>query len=154
MSGGRTGISFPTLRVLFLLVELPAARGRKNSSRRLENSEWSLLTKGPTLLLNDNDTGKPEGIHLMTGRRSVAAFGNSTGDRRMLKYTKAGDGARLSTILLHDDAARVYAYGPRTGLPDTKVGTFTQPLYDNAGKDGWTIISMKDDWRRIFSFED
>ena len=51
------------------------------------------LTKEPKLLLNDNDTGKPEGIHLMIGRRPVAAFGNSTGDRQMLEYTNAGDGA-------------------------------------------------------------
>ena len=50
------------------------------------------LTKEPKLLLNDNDAGKPEGIHLMIGRRPYAAFGNSTGDQQMLEYTKAGDG--------------------------------------------------------------
>ena len=70
------------------------------------------LTKEPKLLLNDNDAGKPEGIHLMIGRRPHAAFGNSTGDRQMLEYTKAGDGARLSMLVLHDDATREYAYGP------------------------------------------
>ena len=53
------------------------------------------LTKEPKLLLNDNDAGKPEGIHLMIGRRPHAAFGNSTGDQQMLEYTGAGDGARL-----------------------------------------------------------
>ena len=52
------------------------------------------LTKEPRLLLNDDNAGKPEGIHLMIGRRPYAAFGNSTGDRQMLEYTKAGDGAR------------------------------------------------------------
>ena len=52
------------------------------------------LTKEPKLLLNDNNAGKPEGIHLMIGRRPYAAFGNSTGDRQMLEYTGAGDGAR------------------------------------------------------------
>jgi phosphoglycolate phosphatase-like HAD superfamily hydrolase len=111
------------------------------------------LTKEPKLLLNDNNAGKPEGIHLMIGRRPHAAFGNSTGDRQMLEYTKAGDGARLSMIVLHDDARREYAYGPAQGLPDTKVGAFTQALYDEAKKQGWIIISMKDDWKRIFSFE-
>ncbi len=111
------------------------------------------LTKEPKLLLNDNDAGKPEGIHLMIGRRPYAAFGNSTGDRQMLEYTKAGDGARLSMILLHDDAKREYAYGPAQGLPDTKVGTFTQALYDEAKKQGWIVISMKNDWNRIFSFD-
>ena len=111
------------------------------------------LTKEPKLLLNDNNAGKPEGIHLMIGRRPYAAFGNSTGDRQMLEYTKAGDGARLAMLVLHDDAKREYAYGPAQGLPDTKVGTFTQALYDEAKKQGWTVISMKNDWKRIFAFE-
>ena len=111
------------------------------------------LTKEPKLLLNDNNAGKPEGIHLMIGRRPHAAFGNSTGDRQMLEYTKAGDGARLAMLVLHDDAKREYAYGPAEKLPDTKVGAFTQALYDEAKKGGWIVISMKNDWKRIFAFE-
>ncbi|QDS91581.1 haloacid dehalogenase-like hydrolase [Roseimaritima multifibrata] len=113
-----------------------------------------ILIKEPKLLLNDNNAGKPEGIHLMIGRRPVAAFGNSTGDQQMLEYTNAGDGARLSMILLHDDPVREYAYGPAEGLPKTRVGTFTQPLFDKANKDGWTVISIKNDWKRIFAFEE
>ena len=112
-----------------------------------------ILTKEPKLLLNDNDAGKPEGIHLMIGRRPYAAFGNSTGDQQMLEYTAAGDGLRLTVLVLHDDAEREFAYGPAQGLPDTKVGTFSQDLYDEAKKDGWTVISMKNDWKRIFGFE-
>ena len=111
------------------------------------------LTKEPKLLLNDNNAGKPEGIHLMIGRRPYAAFGNSTGDRQMLEYTKSGDGDRLTMLVLHDDANREYAYGPALGLPDTKVGTFTQALYDEAQKQGWLVISMKSDWRRVFAFD-
>jgi hypothetical protein len=112
-----------------------------------------ILIKEPKLMLNDNDAGKPEGIHLMIGRRPRAAFGNSTGDQQMLEYTGAGEGARLMMLVLHDDAQREYAYGPARGLPDTKVGTFTPALYDEAQKNGWTVISMKNDWRRIFAFE-
>jgi len=111
------------------------------------------LTKEPKLLLNDNFAGKPEGIHLMIGRRPHAAFGNSTGDREMLEYTGAGSGARLMMLVLHDDAKREYAYGPAQSLPDTRVGTFTQALYDEAKKRGWTVISMKKDWKKIFAFE-
>ncbi len=111
------------------------------------------LTKEAKLLLNNNDAGKPEGIHLMIGRRPVAAFGNSTGDQQMLEYAKAGNGLRLAMLVLHDDAEREYAYGPATGLPETKVGTFTQALYDEAKKDGWIVVSMKDDWKTIFAFE-
>ena len=111
------------------------------------------LTKEPKLLLNNNNAGKPEGIHLMIGRRPDAAFGNSTGDREMLEYTGAGDGARLAMLVLHDDAQREYAYGPALGMRDTKVGAFTQALYDEAKKKGWTVISMKNDWKKIFAFE-
>jgi phosphoglycolate phosphatase-like HAD superfamily hydrolase len=112
-----------------------------------------ILTKEPKLLLNDNDAGKPEGIHLMIGRRPHAAFGNSTGDQQMLEYTGAGEGARLKMLVLHDDAEREYAYGPAEGLPDSKVGTFTQELFDEAKRDGWIVISMKRDWNTIFPFE-
>jgi phosphoglycolate phosphatase-like HAD superfamily hydrolase len=111
------------------------------------------LTKEPRLLLNDNNAGKPEGIHLMIGRRPYAAFGNSTGDRQMLEWSGAGPGARLKMLVLHDDATREYAYGPAQGLPDSRVGTFTQALYDEDKKDGWTVISMKNDWKRIFAFD-
>ena len=107
------------------------------------------LTKEPKLLLNDNNAGKPEGIHMMIGRRPFAAFGNSTGDKEMLEYTKAGDGERLAMLLLHDDREREYAYGPAQGLPETKVGTFTQALYDEAKSKGWVVISMKNDWKRV-----
>jgi hypothetical protein len=89
----------------------------------------------------------------MIGRRPYAAFGNSTGDRQMLEYTKSGDGKRLAMLVLHDDAKREYAYGPAQELPNTKVGTFTQALYDEAQKQGWIVISMKRDWKRIFAFD-
>ena len=119
-----------------------------------DKSGRPVLTKEPKLLLNDDNAGKPEGIHLMIGRRPRAAFGNSTGDRQMLEYTKAGDGARLAMLVLHDDAKREYAYGPALGLPGTKVGSFTQALHDEAMKQGWVVVSMKNDWRRIFAFEE
>ena len=112
------------------------------------------LTKEPKLLLNDNDAGKPQGIHLMIGRRPFMAVGNSTGDQQMLEYTKAGSGARLAMLVLHDDAKREYAYGPAKGLPDTKVGAFTPKLYDQAQKEGWVVISMKNDWKKIFAFDE
>jgi phosphoglycolate phosphatase-like HAD superfamily hydrolase len=112
-----------------------------------------ILTKEPKLMLNDNDAGKPEGIHLMIGRRPIVSFGNSIGDQQMLEYTGAGLGSWLAMLVLHDDATREYAYGPAQGLPDTKIGTFTPALYAESKKKNWTVISMKDDWNRIFAFE-
>lgn len=110
-----------------------------------------ILIKEPKLLLNDNNAGKPEGIHLMIGRQPIIAVGNSTGDRQMLEYTEAGEGPRLAMLVMHDDSEREYAYGPAQGLPDTKVGAFTQELYDEAMKNGWIVISMKKDWGKIFA---
>jgi phosphoglycolate phosphatase-like HAD superfamily hydrolase len=118
-----------------------------------DKSGRPFLTKEPKIVLNDNNGGKAEGIHLMIGRRPYAAFGNTAGDQQMLEYTAAGDGARLMMLVLHDDASREYAYGPATGLPDSKVGTFSQKLYDEAKTKGWTVISMKNDWKKIFSFD-
>jgi hypothetical protein len=107
----------------------------------------------PKVFFNDNFAGKAIGIQHFIGKRPLAAFGNSTGDRQMLEYTGAGDGARLMMLVLHDDGKREYAYGPAQGLPDTKVGAFTQALYDQAKKQGWVVISMKNDWNKIFAWE-
>ena len=103
-------------------------------------------------MLNDNGVGKAKDIYLFLGQHPKAAFGNSTGDQQMLEYTQAGGGASLEMLVLHDDAQREYAYGPAQGLPDTKVGKFTQALYDEAKAKGWTVISMKNDWKRIFAW--
>jgi hypothetical protein len=107
-----------------------------------------VLTKVPKLLLNDDKAGKPEGIHFVVGRRPVAAFGNSIGDREMLEYTQAGGGARLMLLVHHDDAEREYAYGL-----ESKIGTFTDALMDEAKSNGWIVVSMKNDWKRIFAFD-
>ena len=106
------------------------------------------------LLLNNNYAGKAEDIYLFTGRRPRAAFGNTAGDQQMLEYAGAGDGARLMMLVLHDDPKREYAYGPAGGLPNTKVGTFSEALYDYAKLKKWTVISMKNDWKQIFSFSE
>jgi phosphoglycolate phosphatase-like HAD superfamily hydrolase len=110
------------------------------------------LTLDAKLLLNNNYAGKAEDIYLFTGRRPQIAFGNTAGDQQMLEYATAGDGARLGLLVLHDDKDREYAYGPADGLPDTKVGTFSQALFDAAKSNHWFVISMKKDWKRVFSF--
>jgi haloacid dehalogenase-like hydrolase len=110
----------------------------------------AMLVREPKLLLNNDYAGKPEDIYLFLGHHPKAAFGNSNGDRQMLEYTQAGGGASLEMLVLHDDDVREYAYGPAQGLPDSKVGTFSQALFDEAKNRGWTVISMKRDWKRIF----
>jgi phosphoserine phosphatase len=113
-----------------------------------------VLMREPKVFFIDDKAGKPIGINLFIGKRPYAAFGNSTGDQQMLEWTQAGDGARLMMLVLHDDPVREYAYGPASVLPDTKVGTFTPQLYDEAKSKGWNVISMKNDWKRIFAFDE
>jgi phosphoserine phosphatase len=112
-----------------------------------------VLMREPKMFFIDDQGGKPVGINLFIGKQPYAAFGNSTGDREMLEWTQAGAGPRLEMLVLHDDPSREYAYGPARGLPNSKVGTFSAALDDEARQKGWTVISMKNDWRRIFAFD-
>jgi hypothetical protein len=105
-----------------------------------------VLVRLPAVNFIDDKTGKPVGINSHIGRRPIAAFGNSDGDRQMLEWTQAGAGARLMMLVHHDDAKREWAYGPKS-----KIGTFSDSLMAEANKNGWTVISMKDDWKTIFS---
>jgi phosphoglycolate phosphatase-like HAD superfamily hydrolase len=107
-----------------------------------------VLVRLPKIDFINDKAGKPVGINSHIGRRPVAAFGNSDGDQQMLEWTQGGGGARLLMLVHHDDAKREYAYGP-----DSKIGTFSDALMAEAKKNGWTVISMKDDWKTIFPFE-
>ena len=113
----------------------------------------AVLVRLPALNFNDDKADKPVGINQHIGRRPIAAFGNSVGDQQMLEYTHSGSGARFELLVLHDDAKREFAYGPARGLPDVKYGFFTTALEDHAKKDGWTVVSMKDDWKMVFPSE-
>jgi phosphoglycolate phosphatase-like HAD superfamily hydrolase len=110
-----------------------------------------VIVRLPELNFVDDKAGKPIGIYEHIGRRPIAAFGNSTGDQQMLEYTHGGPGARFELLVLHDDAAREFAYGPARGLPDAKLGGAVTPALDElAKKSGWTVVSMKDDWKQVF----
>ena len=91
-------------------------------------------------LENLTGPGKPLHIHRATGRRPVLAAGNSDGDIHMLKYAAGHPGLNLSLLVHHDDAEREYAYD----------GGAEQAL-ELAAKEGWTVVSMKDDWKSIWA---
>jgi len=110
----------------------------------------AVLVRLPQLNFNDDKADKPVGINQHIGRRPIAAFGNSVGDQQMLEYTQSGPGARFELLVLHDDARREFAYGPARGLPDVKYGSFTAALEEQAKQAGWTVVSMKDDWKTVF----
>lgn len=101
------------------------------------------IVRLPELDFLDDKEGKPVGIQRAIGRRPLAAFGNSDGDFQMLEWTAAGPGPRLALLVHHDDAAREWAYDRAS-----HVGRLARGLDEAAGR-GWTVVSMKDDWRVI-----
>ena len=103
-----------------------------------------VLVKLPAIDFIDDKDGKPIGIQTHIGRRPIAAFGNSDGDLQMLQWTAAGPGARLCLYVHHTDAAREFAYDR-----ESHIGKLDKGL-DEAATKGWTVVSMKDDWKTVF----
>ena len=106
-----------------------------------------VLVRKPKVDFIDDYDGKPVGINRFIGRRPIAAFGNSDGDYQMLEWVTGGTGPRFGLIVHHDDAAREFAYDRASA-----VGILDRAL-DDAPHHGWTLVSMKDDWNRVFPFE-
>jgi phosphoglycolate phosphatase-like HAD superfamily hydrolase len=113
-------------------------------------AQFEMRAGGPVLLrlpkvdFVDDKAGKPVGIHRFIGRRPVFAFGNSDGDQQMLEWTAAGSGARFTGLVHHTDDQREWAYD-RT----SHIGKLDKAL-DEARAKGWTVVSMKDDWKTVF----
>ncbi|MEE4380117.1 MAG: HAD family hydrolase [Candidatus Competibacteraceae bacterium] len=103
-----------------------------------------VLVRLPEVNFIDDKAGKPVGINQHIGRRPIAAFGNSDGDFQMLEWTTAGEGRRLGVLVHHDDAEREYAYDR-----ESHIGRLEKGL-DEAEQRGWTVVSMKQDWKQIF----
>jgi phosphoglycolate phosphatase-like HAD superfamily hydrolase len=106
-----------------------------------------VLLKLPAIDLVDDGPGKPVGIQRLIGRRPIFAFGNSDGDLQMLQWTAAGAGARFMGLVHHTDAQREWAYDR-----ESHVGRLDKAL-DEAKTRSWTVVDMKQDWKRVFPFE-
>ncbi|MEA3410022.1 MAG: HAD family hydrolase [Pseudomonadota bacterium] len=117
------------------------------SEFELENGKGQIM-RLPEIEFIDDGPGKPVGITTHIGVRPIAAFGNSDGDIEMLQYTDSGAGPTLAMMVHHDDPEREYGY-----TCDTKVGALCKGV-ELAKQRGWVLISMKNDWKRIFSFDE
>jgi hypothetical protein len=106
-----------------------------------------VLSKLPEIELVNDSVEKPAAIQKYIGRRPIAAFGNSDGDREMLQSTTAGKGARFALLVHHNEANREWAYDR-----EPSIGQLDRAL-DEADAKGWTVVNMKNDWRRVFPFE-
>jgi phosphoglycolate phosphatase-like HAD superfamily hydrolase len=103
-----------------------------------------VLIKLPEIDFIDDGPGKPVGIQKFIGRRPVMAFGNSDGDLQMLQWTTSAAGPRFALIVHHTDAQREWAYDR-----ESHIGKLDKAL-DEAAAKGWTVVSMKDDWKTIY----
>ena len=103
-----------------------------------------VLVKLPAIEFIDDKEGKPVGIQTHIGRRPIAAFGNSDGDLQMLQWTAAGPGACFCLYVHHTDAEREFAYDRKSHTGQLDKGL------DEAAAKGWTVVSIKDDWKTIF----
>ena len=104
-----------------------------------------VLVKLAKANLVDDHEGKPVAIQRFIGRRPIAAFGNSDGDQQMLEWTTAGSGPRFALLVHHTDAQREWKYDR-----DSHVGKLDHAL-DEAKTKGWTVVSMQEDWKVVFS---
>ncbi|WGD56554.1 HAD family hydrolase [Bradyrhizobium sp. CB1650] len=105
------------------------------------------LIRLPAIDLVDDGPGKPVGINSHIGRRPIAAFGNSDGDFQMLQWATGQNGRRFGLIVHHTAAEREYAYDRKSPF-----GRLDKAL-DAAAANKWVVISMKDDWKRVFAFQ-
>jgi hypothetical protein len=103
-----------------------------------------VLVRLPEINFIDDKEGKPVGIHEHIGRRPIAAFGNSDGDLQMLQYTAAGSSPRFCLYVHHTDGEREWAYDRKSHIGQLDKGL------DEAKARGWTVVSMKNDWKRVF----
>lgn len=103
-----------------------------------------VLARLPELNFIDDKAGKPVGINQHIGRRPIIAVGNSDGDFQMLEWVTTGDNLRLGILIHHNDADREWAYDR-----DSHIGRLNRGL-DKASDRGWTVVSMKHDWKSIF----
>lgn len=126
-------------------VPLEQVIGTAGKTKYVYNNGQPELIKLSSVELVDDHAGKPEAINLFIGRQPILAVGNSDGDRQMLEWTQARPGAHLMLLVHHDDAQREFAYDT-----ESKVGTFSNALMQEAKAQGWSVISMKQDWRVIF----
>jgi hypothetical protein len=107
-----------------------------------------VLMKEAKVEFIDDGPGKPAGINRFIGRRPIFAFGNSDGDQQMLEWTAAGEGARFAGIVHHTDAEREWAYDRQS-----HIGKLDK-AWDEAMKRGWTVVDMKQDWKKVFAFKE
>jgi phosphoglycolate phosphatase-like HAD superfamily hydrolase len=116
--------------------------GSRVAYQYLEGSGGGMIVQKAELDVVDDGPGKPVQIWNMVGRRPILAAGNSNGDLHMLTFARGASLPALRLLVLHDDAVREFEY---------TAGA--EKVLSAAQEQDWSVISMKNDWEVIFSFE-
>ena len=113
--------------------------GSSSTFAYTSDGQGGTITHQPEVDYLDDGPEKPVRIWNRTGRRPLLAAGNSNGDVAMLEFTDHPDKETLRLLVLHDDGEREFDYtsGAETAL-------------QRAEADGWTVVSMKNDWTTVF----
>jgi hypothetical protein len=146
VSGGEIGFMRPWTEKAY---GIPSAQvvGSTMKTQLETKNDGPVIMRLPQVSFIDDGPGKPVGIDTFIGQRPIAAFGNSDGDQQMLEWTAAGPGPHFMLLVHHTDAEREYAYDR-----NSSVGRLDKAL-DEANAKGWTVVGMKDDWKKIFAFQ-
>jgi phosphoglycolate phosphatase-like HAD superfamily hydrolase len=146
VSGGEVGFMRPWTEKAYGIPPDQVVGTTMKTQLETQNGD-PVIMRLPQISFIDDGPGKPVGIDTFIGKRPIAAFGNSDGDQQMLEWTAAGPGPHLMLLVHHTDAVREYAYDR-----NSSVGRLDKAL-DEADAKGWTVVSMKDDWKKIFAFQ-
>lgn len=146
VSGGSTEFMRPWTEKTYGIPPEQVVGSSVKAQFDLKNGKAEIFLLPEVDFVNDGK-GKPVGIYEHIGRRPIAAFGNSDGDLPMLEWTAAGKGARLCLFVHHTDAGREWAYDRHSS-----IGQLDRGLEEAAAK-GWTVVDMKNDWKKVFPFE-
>jgi phosphoserine phosphatase len=114
---------------------------------RVERRDGRMVLVREAKLLGSPNEGEPKPINVQAhiGQRPLVAAGNSAGDREMLEHADGGEWPWLCLVVNHDDAEREYAYAGASATDPS-----AEPILATAEARGWTVVSMRDDWARVF----
>jgi len=144
VSGGGIAFMRPVSEQMYGIPPEQVVGSSVESKFEMKDGKY-VIVRQPKIHFVDDKATKPIGIYQHIGRRPILAFGNADADMQMIQYTMAGEGRRLGLFVHHTDSVREYAYDRKS-----HVGTLDKVL-DLADKNGWIIVSMKDDWNTIFA---
>jgi len=112
-----------------------------SESYQLEGDTAHIM-RGESVGVVDDGPAKAVQIWDHIGRRPILAAGNANGDEAMLRFTDSREGPALCLLVDHDDATREVAY---------EAGA--EKVLALAKERDWSVVSMSNDWKQVFSFE-